>query len=323
MRKIIYSMPEQILSVAKLVSDQPMKKNKFDSVLICGMGGSGISGDILKVIHPDIQIITNKDYTIPEYIDKYTLAILVSYSGNTEEILNNYRLLSKRKITMVLVSSNGKLLRKRCNLRIKIPGGLPPRGAIGYLFTSLPIILYKFGLTYPSPVQKLIRLAKFLQKKRNKMEKKADRLSQKFLNRLPIIYSNSQRFLPVAQRWQCQFNENSKTLVHINIIPEMNHNEIVGLGRPGVLNEEIVLVLLNDPKAHPRNKIRARILKQLIKKDFSDIVEINPEGRNNLQRLFWTIMFGDFISYYCAIKTNIKPIPVKRIDYLKKRLSEF
>ncbi|TET60080.1 MAG: bifunctional phosphoglucose/phosphomannose isomerase [Candidatus Stahlbacteria bacterium] len=321
MRKIIYSMPDQIFDAITLIPDTSLKKRRFNKVLICGMGGSGISGEILKAIYPALQIISNKDYSIPEYIDRYTLSILVSYSGNTEETLNNYRILSKRKTGIAVISSNGKLLKKKSELKIKIPGGLPPRGAIGYLFTPLPFILYKFHLINTEPEQKLISLARFLNKRRNVIEKKAKILSKKLLNRLPIIYSNSQTFFPVARRWQCQLNENSKVLAHINIIPEMNHNEIVGLGKPEALNSKISLIFINDPKAHPRNRARVKILKETIKNKFSNIIDIEPEGKNSLHRLFWTIMLGDFISYYVAIKTNVDPMPVKRIDYLKKRLS--
>lgn len=314
-------MPDQILDAITLIPEISLKKKEFNKVLICGMGGSGISGEILKAIYPTIQIISNKDYSVPEYIDIHTLAILVSYSGNTEETLNNYRLLSKRKTEMAIISSNGKLLKKKGELKIKIPGGLPPRGAIGYLFAPLPFILYKFHLINNMPEQKLITLARFLRKTRDTIEKKAKILSKKLLNRLPIIYSNSQTFVPVARRWQCQLNENSKVLVHINIIPEMNHNEIVGLGRPKALNSKISLIFINDPKAHPRNRTRAKIIKGIIKDKFSDVIDIDPEGKNDLHRLFWTIMLGDFISYYVAIQTNIDPMPVKRIDYLKKKLS--
>ncbi len=323
MKKIILSLPDQILEAISLVPKVSHKKKKYSKVLVCGMGGSGISGDLLKAIFPYLQIITNKDYSIPKFIDRNTLSILISYSGNTEETLNNYRLLSKAKTTNIIVSSGGKLLRKKSKLRIKIPCGLPPRGALGYLFAPLPTILYRYGLIQTNPAPELVSLVAFLRKKRDNIESRARDLSDKFLNKMPLIYSNSQTFLPVARRWQCQLNENSKILAHVNVIPEMNHNEIVGLGRPEKLNKKIVVIFLNDPKTHPRNKIRVRILKKIIKNKFSSIVNIDPEGRSTLDHLFWTIMLGDFISYYCAIKTNIDPMPVKRIDYLKKRLSKF
>lgn len=321
MREIIYSLPEQILEAIDLLPDSYRRKEKFEKILICGMGGSGISGEILKALYPNVQVISNKDYSVPEYIGRDTLSILISYSGNTEETLFNYRLLKKRKTGIVIITSNGKLLRKSCQLRVKVPGGLPPRGAIGYLFTPLPIILHKFLIIRKNPRKELTALATFLQKTREDTEQKAKDLSKRMFKRLSIIYANSRLFVPVAHRWQCQLNENAKMLAHINVIPGMNHNEIVGLGRPEALNKEIVLIFLNDPDAHPRNKTRVKIIKEIVKSIFSGIIDINAEGTNNMQRLFWTIMLGDFVSYYCALRANIDPMPVTRIDYLKKRLS--
>lgn len=322
-RKIIHSLPEQISEAINLIPKIHPKKKKFDRIVICGMGGSGISGEILRVMYPELQITSNKDYSVPAYINKNILSILISYSGNTEETLSNYRQFAKRKIEMVIISSNGKLLKKKSLVKIKIPQGLPPRGALGYLFTPLPIILYKFGVIKRSPKKDLIALSIFLKKQRNDIEKHAKILSKRFTNNLPIIYCNSQLLLPVANRWRCQLNENAKILCHINIIPEMNHNEIEGLGRPADLNKNLLLILLNDPKAHPRNKIRVRILKEIIKNQISNVIEVKPKGNNNFQRLFWTIMLGDFISYYCAKRAGIDSMQVKRIEYLKKRLSEY
>jgi glucose/mannose-6-phosphate isomerase len=320
MRDIIYSLPDQIHEAISLIPVIRHRKRNFNRILICGMGGSGISGELLKVLYPRLEIISNKDYSVPQYIDKDTLSILISYSGNTEETLNNYKILSRRKVGLVIISSNGKLLKKKCLLKTKIPAGLPPRGALGYLFAPLPIILHKFQILRKNPAQELKSLAKFLRKKRDSIEVRAKHLSKRFLNKLPIIYSDSQSFLPAARRWQCQLNENAKMLAHINIIPEMNHNEIVGLGRPRALNSKIVLIFLHDPKVYSRNKIRVKVVRDMVKDIFGDIIEIYPEGNNNLHSLFWTIMLGDFISYYCAIQSNIDPMPVKRIDYLKSKL---
>jgi glucose/mannose-6-phosphate isomerase len=285
------------------------------------MGGSGISGDILKALYPDVLIISNKDYSIPEYCDAATLAILISYSGNTEETLNNYTLLLRRNARRVIISSGGTLLDLAGDLKVKIPPGLPPRGALGYLFAPLPMTLYRFGMIPRNPEPALIALAKFLKTQRNTIERRAKALSKKCVDRLPIIYATSSMFLPVARRWQCQLNENAKVLAHINVIPEMNHNEIVGLGKPDALNSQISMIFLHDPAAHPRNKLRVQFLKGLIENKFAHVLDVTPEGTNHMQRMFWTIMLGDFLSYYVAIRMDIDPLPVKRIDELKKYLA--
>ena len=322
MKDIINSLPEQIESALNLVPKFSSRR-KFNRILICGMGGSGISGEICAGLFPKLPIIPNKDYPIPDYVDKKTLVILISYSGNTEETLNNFKIISNKECEQVIISSNGKLLQARSQYKIKIPQGLPPRGALGYLFTPLPLLLYNFGLLKKSPLPALRHLVKFLKNRRRMLEKKARMIAPGLKNRIPIIYANSKLFFSVANRWRCQFNENTKILSHINIIPEMNHNEIVGFGRPVDINRYLFIILLNDPGAHPRNRLRMKIIKEIIKPVIGHYIEIKPQGKNSLEQSFETIMLGDFLSYYLAQITGVDPMPVKRIDYLKRRLVEY
>lgn len=331
MREIIHSLPDQFLEMVEYFKvkghsndiEKYIKAQKFNKILICGMGGSGISGDIIAVLYPELEVIVNKDYQIPQYIDKKTLAILVSYSGNTEETLSNYRQLTKNNIPIVVVSSNGELLKKRAWLKIQIPRGLPPRGALGYLFTPILFTLYKSGLIKKNPEQILIKTALFLRKQAKILERQGKVLARITSGKLPIIYADSNAFGVVARRWQCQLNENSKILCHTNIIPEMNHNEIVGLGRPARLNKDMIVFFLNDAGAFSRNKLRIRIIKEIVNNEVRGLktIDIKPRGRNLLEQMFWTIMLGDFLSLYLALDYGIDPMPVKRIDYLKQKLS--
>lgn len=322
MREIIYSLPEQITAAVDLVVEERYGRKKYEMVLVSGMGGSGISGEILAALHPEVMIISNKDYGVPPIVNRKTLAFVVSYSGNTEETLNNYKQLAKRKVDMVLISSDGRLLTKKARRKIIIPKGLPPRGALGYLFTPLPIILYQAGFIKDDPREKLLSLSAFLCRERDQIEKKARKLAAKLFNKLAVIYVDSAVFAPVANRWRCEMNENAKVLAHYNVIPEMNHNEIVGLGRPKHLSEHTAIVLLNDPGAHPRNKLRRKLLKPLINGEIPNFIEIDPEGSSTLEHVFWTIMLGDFVSYYLAIKEGVDPMPVARIEKLKKEMSK-
>jgi glucose/mannose-6-phosphate isomerase len=320
MRDIIYSLPDQILNTIQLLSKIKSTK-QYKRVIVCGMGGSGISGEIVRVLYPEVHIVTNNDYEVPAFIGEKTLAILISYSGNTEETLQNYITLAKRNTGIVIITSNGKLAKRKYDYRITVPKGLPPRGAIGYLFTPIPYVLYRYGLIHHDPLKKLHALATFLQEKKESIDKQARQIAAKLTMRLPVIYAQSQRFYVVARRWQCQFNENSKVLAHVNVFPEMNHNEIVGIGCPEAVHKHCALVLLHDPKAHPRNSLRVNIVKRIVKKSFSTVIDIKPEGKDHLQRMFWTIMLGDFISFYVALRTGVDPMPVQRIEQLKKKLA--
>jgi glucose/mannose-6-phosphate isomerase len=322
MREIIYSLPNHISAAVGFVPDLSFRKRKYDKVLVCGMGGSGISGEILAGLYPQGLIVSNKDYMIPAWVDDRTLAIVVSYSGNTEETLNNYQQLARRKIDTLLLSSDGKLYAKKAPYKIRIPPGLPPRGAIGYLFTPLPIVLHQANLLKSDPRKDLLALSAFLVQKRDTIEKAAQRMARKFVGKLVIIYADSPAFAPVANRWRCQLNENAKMFAHYNVIPEMNHNEIVGLGSPEKFNSNTLLVFLGDPAAHRRDKIRCRLLKQLIKDEIPNLLDVDPQGGSVLQHVFWTIMLGDFISYYVALALGIDPMPVERIEKFKRELAK-
>jgi glucose/mannose-6-phosphate isomerase len=299
-----------------------MRRGTIEQVIVCGMGGSGISGEILQALYPQCQIMSNKAYSVPAYADNRSLALVISYSGNTEETLSNYAHLRRQNARIVTITSNGKMMRKKSDLTIRVPGGLPPRGALGYLFAPLPCVLYAYHLIAADPRQSLLACASFLIRQRKKIEAQAQKIAAKVVDHLPLIYANSDTFMPVAKRWQCQLNENAKMLAHVNVFPEMNHNEIVGLGRPRQLNKRIVAVFLNDPQAHKRNQARVAIVKQIISDTFADVIDVQPLGRSRLERIFWTIWLGDFVSYYCAVRSNIDPLPVARIDYLKKRLAQ-
>ncbi len=322
MRDIIRALPDQIEYALEHAPYRLSPATKrFRKVLVCGMGGSGISGNLLQALYPSLDMTVNKDYTIPQFIDRETLAVIISYSGNTEETLSNYQQLAKRKIERVVITSGGRLMKQSKRNKILVPGGLPPRGALGHLFTPLPFILHHYRLA-KNPAKELSMLVRFLKDQTRTIEIRAKKLARTFVNKLPIIYAPSLLHFVIAQRWQCQFNENAKTVAHTNIIPEMNHNEIVGLGKPLLLNPHTVLVFLDDPAAHPRNRRRMKIVKEIVRGMFSRIIEIKPRGANILQRTFWTIMLGDLVSYHLAVLTNIDPMPVKRIDYLKKQLSK-
>jgi len=321
-KEIIFSLPDQIHQALDFIPKSKVPRIKSELVVCCGMGGSGISSEILSALYPEIPVISNKDYPVPGYAGRKTLAIFISYSGNTEETLNNYRLLAPRVDCRVILSSGGKLFQKPAELKIKVPAGLPPRGALGYLFTPLPLVLHHFGLVRTDPRPALRNLVRFLRLNSTAVCRSARKIAKRFVGKLPVIYSDTRAFTAVANRWRCQLNENSKIVCHTNVIPEMNHNEIVGLGRPQKFNRDILVIFLHDPETNPRNLKREKIMKEIIQDDLKNIIDIHPKGGNRIERMFWTIMLGDFISYYLAEMTGVDPLPVKRIEYLKKRLKD-
>lgn len=331
MFRLIYNLPEQIQDAYNIV-----QKYKFSSkllfqpanIVISGMGGSGIGGEIIKSLFLDsldIPIIISKDYTLPAYIQKQSLVFVVSYSGNTEETIESFNLALKRRCRIVAITSGGKLLElcKKYKIDcIQIPTGLPPRSAIGYLFFSQLITLAKIGVI-KNMTKDIKETIDTLLTNRRKYNVQARIFTQQLLNTLPIIYATSSLFTPVALRWQAQFNENGKIFCHSNVFPELNHNEIVGITGLKNASQPYYFLVLIDNKAHPRNLLRVDLTLRIIKSNVTNVKskKFYADGKSDLARIFSLIMQGDLISFYLAYLRNIDPMPVLAIDELKRMLA--
>ena len=334
MARLLADFPDQCSRAIEIAlqSSLPSYK-KIDKILVCGMGGSGIGGEILKsVIEPELRIplVVNKNYSLPEFVDSKTLVSFVSYSGNTEETLSAYREAAKKKAKMVAITTGGRLgrLAKRDKVPIiSIPPGLPPRASLGYLFFSLLITLERLGLVKSKKreCQETLRLLKDLRKEFSLSSKvssnQAKRIALKLHKNLPLIYT-SPTLSPVGLRWKGQLSENSKVLAFSNTFPELNHNEIVGWRcLPGIL-KRCYLIILRDKYDSPRIKKRIEITSKIIRGKACGLDFLYSRGKSLLARLFSLIYLGDWVSYYLAILNRIDPTPVEAIDYLKKELAK-
>lgn len=324
MLDLIYNLPEEIEDAWKL--SQELKISKvIDNITICGMGGSGIGGEILKAVlynSSGIPVIIHRDYSLPGAINNRTLLFIISYSGNTEEIINSYKEAKRQSLSPICISSGGRLAQqseKEGDVLLKIPAGYPPRAALAYLSIPLFWVAEESGII--SGIEKEIKeTVDILKKRRNAYKSEAETLSAELSGFLPIVYSLSKIMDPVSIRWRCQFNENSKILCHTNSFPELNHNEIVGMGGIEPLIPLSYLIILKDPKAHPKNLRRLEWTLKILKGTFSRYFQFSPDGDSDLARIFSGILFGDFLSFYLAKRRGIDPLPVERIETLKRWL---
>jgi glucose/mannose-6-phosphate isomerase len=333
MRNIIFNLPEQIRDASQIpIKLKRKQKVKYHNIIIAGMGGSGIGGDILRALlakRLTIPIISVKDYRLPAFVTKTSLVFTITYSGNTEETLETFSRAIQIGCRVIAVTSGGELL-KRCKLHrkeyIEIPQGLSPRCAIGYLFIPLYLSLSKLGLIggVDKDIQETVKL---LTTNRFKYEIFARNFAKKLLNKLPMIYSTSPLLLPVAERWRKQFNENSEMIAHSNIFPELNHNEIMGIANPEQLLS-LYFILLIDPKAHPSNLRRVdytlAIIKQNLRRQHKqtgvEYKKFSPDGKSDLAKIFSLIMLGDLTSLYLAQYRGVAPELISAIDELKKKI---
>jgi glucose/mannose-6-phosphate isomerase len=299
---------------------------KFNKIIFCGMGGSAISGDIISVITYEkstIPCIVNRDYNLPLYADSKTLVIATSYSGNTEETISVIESAKKKGCSIIGISSNGRIEEMALYDKIpfiKIPGGYPPRCAMGYLFFPCYKIMSSLKVIPEINAEIFSRIKNWSESFSPEEENNtALAIAEHLYNKIPIIYSD-RRFLPATTRWKTQIAENSKSFSFINVLPEMNHNEIMSWRYPDWFIKKCIPVFITSGKEHPRTKLRFEITGKIITGIQPEILNIKAEGLNLLEEIFYLIIMGDWVSFYLAMLNKVNPTEINEINLLKKQL---
>jgi glucose/mannose-6-phosphate isomerase len=326
MKKLVAAFPTQLREALIIGQSYKFKtaKKPFKNVMLTGLGGSGIGGSIIQNYVSDkltIPFTVNKDYHLPAYVDKDTLVIVSSYSGNTEETLMAMQQAIKAKATIVCVTSGGKIAaiadKKKIDC-ILLPAGMPPRSCLGYSMLQGLFILEHFGLLKTDFRKDIKAAIKLLETETKDIQKQAKSLTKKLLGKTPIIYA-APEFEGIAVRFRQQINENSKMLCWHHVVPEMNHNELVGWRDKDASR---AVVFLRNKEDYERTQLRVEINKKVIKKYTSNITELWSKGKSYFERAFYIIHLTDWVSVYLAEARNMDDTEVKVIDFLKGELAK-
>ena len=310
-----------------------VRSKGIKAIVVTGMGGSAIGGDLIRsYLSADLKIplIVNRSYVLPRFVGPDTLVVVSSYSGNTEETLSAYRDAIRRKANVLCITTGGeveRLAHKHRHSCIKVPPGLQPRAALGYSFFPLLVALARTGFikSQQRDLRETISGLKFRSHIYRNPESPANlplKIAQRLLGKLPVVYSAFEHLDAVNIRWRGQISENAKHLAFGNVLPEMNHNEIVGWKVDRALMKQMSVIFLLDRGTHPRVRLREEITKKIVKSYASNVQEVSSEGRSLLARIMSLVYFGDWVSYYLAILTKQNPTPVTVIDYLKNELGK-
>ncbi len=335
MYQLVKDTPRFAREALAIASAAPVRMNVrgVENIVLCGLGGSAIGGDLLKSYLADelrVPFHVNRNYTIPRFVGPKTLVIISSYSGNTEETTTAHREAAKRKAKILCISSGGataKNARTRKNPMITIPGGLPPRAALPYSFFPLLITLAQLRLikSKSRDIKETLSLLETLSSTYGNPEaidNQALRIAQQLTGRIGVIYASTERFDAVATRWRGQMAENAKTLMWGHVLPEMNHNELVGWKVLRNQMQDMQVIFLRDRGDHPRIRMRMDITKSILGSFTSRITEVWSEGTSVLARMFSLTYLGDWVSFYTAILNGEDPSPVAVIDFLKSELAK-
>jgi glucose/mannose-6-phosphate isomerase len=303
-------------------------------ILVVGMGGSAIGGELLKDWLREtlpIPIDVCRDYTLPAYADEETLVLVSSYSGNTEETLSMFLAALEKRCMTISITSNGSLLafNEILNLPfIKLPIGYPPRSAFPYLFFPLVISLKKFGLLsditdeISEAIMVLNQIREEIKPENRTINNVAKQIANGVKGSIPFICGFG-FYRSIALRIKTQFNENGKTPAKYEIFPELNHNETVGWTGLKELTKKFSVILIRAARESLEIKTRIEVTKKLVfNSGAQKVLEIHAQGVSKLARLLSVLYIGDFASVYLGILYNFDPTPVKIIDELKKQLGK-
>lgn len=308
-------------------------KSSFDNIIITGMGGSAMAGDIVQSVFYDrfpcpVQVV--RGYSLPKSAGKKSLVFVLSYSGNTEETLAVFKEALLKKCQVISITSGGKIgnLSKAKKVQsVTIPKGLPPRSALPYMLVPMLYILDEAGFSgLVKESQKTVSALKRAQLKYlmgyplNKNRAKKIALSLK--DKIPLVFGSFMGTGAAAYRWKTQLSENSKVTALNNVFPELNHNELVNLGLKSNRKFKFYALFLRDKADNKRVQLRFDITKGLLTKGACQVTEIMADGSSKLGKLLSLIYLGDYVSVYLAMLSVTDPTPVDAIEDLKKALAK-
>jgi glucose/mannose-6-phosphate isomerase len=331
----LHEFPEQCRKAWEKVLnfELPREYIKISSVVIAGMGGSAIGGDIVRrlaLAESKAPVWVHRDYGLPAFVDAGTLVIASSYSGNTEETLSAFTKSLGTGSKKLVITSGGKL--KQLAEQEGIPTFVidyqaPPRAALPHSFVPLVGIFQKLGLLadksadLQEAVDILKKLSRDLLETKPLASNPAKQLAVKLRERIAVIYGAG-ILSEVARRWKGEFNENSKAWAFFECFPELNHNAVVGYEFPPEAKEKTFVLMLRSSSLHPRNLLRYEVTSKLLASAGIAYEFVEARGKSALAQVLSLVLLGDYTSFYLSILNEVDSSSTDAIDFVKQHLAQ-
>ena len=326
-------LPEQVEAAAREAARIPglPRRDAVENVVVLGMGGSGIAGDlVLAVAAPfmAIPVVVLKSYTLPAFVGEGSLVFAVSFSGDTEETVEAAAEAAAQGAHVVAVTSGGELARLAEGWGapvIAVPGSIPqPRAGLGAMAIPPLLALEQVGL-FPGASQWVHLALRQLRRRRDQLVadgNPAAELARRIGRTIPLVYSSGAIGATAAQRWKTQVNENAKTPAFWALHPELCHNEVQGWGQHGDVTRQVfTIVKLRHDAEHPQVMRRFELVEDLLREVVAGMEEVRAEGEGDLAQLLDLVLYGDFVSLYLAAQEGLDPGPVPVLVELKRGLA--
>jgi glucose/mannose-6-phosphate isomerase len=327
------ALPEQVEAAAKVAADLDglPEHETIENVLVLGMGGSGIAGDIVAAVagpFMSVPAVVSKGYECPSFVGDGTLCFAISLSGNTEETIEAATEAAAAGARMVVLSAGGRLAELASEWHapwVQLPGDIPmPRAGIGAVSIPPLVVLERVGL-FPGGAGWISEAVAQLRRRRDQVtrdDSPAHEVARHIGRTLPLIYGGGDLGAVAALRWKNQVNENAKCPAFSHVIPELTHNEVAGWGQHGDMTRQVLtLVLLRHDHEHPQVGRRFEFVREAMEEIVSGIEEVRAEGEGALAQLFDLVLFGDVVSLQMAFNEGIDPGPIPILDDIKQRLA--
>ncbi len=330
-RQMILDSPDQFRVGFELAKDIKVP-GTFASIMISGMGGSALPGNLFRVYISDlarrkkitrerIGIFQNRFYGLPHESYDRCLNFICSYSGNTEETVASFEEALAHHLPCIGLSSGGRI-EEMCmehgipHIKLPVPSpGFQPRMGTGYFFGAMYRTLINQGLA-PDTRDEILYAAQALKEKLPIFEEQGKALSKKMVGKTPVIFGTT-RFKSVAMVWKIKINENVKTPAFWNFFPELNHNEMVGFTNP---QGKFIVVILRDADDFAPMAKRFEVTARLLQEKGVEVETIDMPGESVFEKMFGSILIADFTSYHLALAYGVDPTPVDMVEQLKKML---
>jgi len=322
---------EAAVSAARGVTNLPLHE-RVENVVVLGMGGSGIAGDVLVAVAAPfmpVPVTVVKGYVPPDYVGTGSLVFAMSFSGDTEETLEAAAAAYEAGASLIVVAGGGALVSLAGEWDVPVvpvPTNIPqPRAALGAMAIPPLVLLEQIGL-FPGALQWVDQAVDQLRRRRDELVRPgglAEDLARRIGRTIPLVHSAQDLGAAAGLRWKAQVNENAKCPAFFNVYPELCHNELAGWGQHGDATRQLItLVNLRHDAEHPQVSRRFDLVVEVLREVVADVIEVRAGGEGDLAQLFDLAMIGDFVSLHLAANEGIDPGPIPVLDELKRQLAE-
>ena len=329
----IKDLPKQVRDAWTIAraAQLPPAHGDVRNITVAGMGGSAIGGDLAAALlagELKVPMQVHRDYGLPAYVGRDSLVIASSYSGNTEESLSSFEEAQRRGARVLVLTTGGKiaeLARAAKYPVITFSYPAQPRAALGYSLGLVLGALTRLGFVrdLSSDIDAALADVAKLEERVHEGARTNDakKLAIELYGRIIFAYGGGVLGV-MARRVKGQWNENAKNWGAFDVLPELNHNGVVGFPHPDIARDALTVLLLRSDRDNPRHKLRFDVTRELLDRASVPHKTLQFSGANMLSEVLQLTLFTDYVSFYVALLNGVDPSPVKSIDYLKERLAK-